>query len=193
VALEEMHEFYRRALWANQRSYVECWCESDSVAGVINSGTDKWDVPLMTARGFFSEGYLYNAGEEIAAVGKPAFIYYFGDHDPSGLIIPEKIEEGLRRFAPEAEIYFERVAVTPEQIRTWNLPGKPPKSTDSRGKNFDGQCVEIEAMPARTLRGMVEHCITHHVDDQQLAATLAVEREEQETLKQILRSLGQAA
>lgn len=192
-ALADMHEYYRRALWADQAVYVEVWCESDSVAGVINSVTGKWDVPLMTARGFSSEGYLYSSGEELASVGKPAFIYYFGDHDPSGLIIPEKIEAGLRRFAPLAEIHFERVAVLPEQIAAWSLPGKPPKATDTRSKSFAGECVEIEAIPARTLRAMVENCITRHVDDQQLAGTLAVEKQERETLSHVLRSLGLAA
>ena len=55
------------------------------------------------------------------------FIYYFGDHDPSGVVVDRKIEQGLREFAPDAEIHFKRVAVHPEQIREWNLPTRPTK------------------------------------------------------------------
>jgi hypothetical protein len=37
------------------------------------------------------------------------------------------IEETLRELAPDAEIHFERLAVTPEQIRAWDLPMRSPK------------------------------------------------------------------
>jgi hypothetical protein len=64
----------------------------------------------MVPRGFSSLSYLYEATEVIKAQNKPAFLYYFGDHDPSGV----HIERNLRELAPKAEIYFERVAVRPE-------------------------------------------------------------------------------
>jgi hypothetical protein len=52
---------------------------------------------------------------------------YFGDHDPSGVDITRAVEEGLREFAPDAEIHFERVAVTRKQIGELNLPTRPTK------------------------------------------------------------------
>ena len=185
-ALQSAQMHYRRDLWRRQPAYVEIWCESDSVAGVIQPVTQEWDVPLLTARGFSSESYLYTCGQELADVRKPCFIYYFGDYDPSGLLIPEKIEEGLRHFAPEAEIHFTREAVTADQIALWNLPGRPPKATDSRAKRFWGECVEIEAIPASQLRQMVTACIEGHIDSELLARTKAIEAEEQRSLEALV-------
>jgi hypothetical protein len=52
------------------------------------------------------------AAEAIVAQEKPACLNYFGDHDPSGRDITRATEEGLCEFAPNADIYFRRVAVT---------------------------------------------------------------------------------
>ena len=34
-AIAEVARYYRRNLWEQTPVYVECWCESDSIAGVI--------------------------------------------------------------------------------------------------------------------------------------------------------------
>jgi hypothetical protein len=36
-----------------------------------------------------------------------------------------------RRQAPDAEIHFKRLAVTPEQIPAWDLPTRPTKASDT--------------------------------------------------------------
>ena len=86
------------------------------MSGVLYDVTAPWDVPLYVSRGFSSLSLVHGAAEEIAAIGKPAHIYCFGDYDPSGMEIPRVIERGMREFAPEAEVHFTRVAVTSEQI-----------------------------------------------------------------------------
>src|SRR5262249_17404969 len=118
---------YRRDLWDNSENYVEIWCEKDALAGVIMEETNEFDVPLMVLRGFSSDTYLQAAADAIENQGKPAYIYQLGDHDPSGVWIAKKIEEGLRRHAPNADIHFERIAVLPEQIAAWRLPSRPTK------------------------------------------------------------------
>ena len=84
-----------------------------------------YDVPLMVARGYASLSFLYNAAEYINTLDVPAYIYHLGDFDPSGVNAGEKIEETLQELAPDAEIYFERIAVTPEQIERMG-PADPP-------------------------------------------------------------------
>jgi len=39
----------------------------------------------------------------------------------SGVNAGQKIEQTLRELAPDAEIYYERIAVTPEQIENWQM------------------------------------------------------------------------
>lgn len=177
-------EAYRRAVWDNQDAYVEIWLEKDALAGVLMEETSAWDVPLMVVRGFSSLSFLYSAAETIAEVGKPTYLYYFGDYDPSGLVIPRKIEEDLRTFAPDAEIHFRRVAVTSEQIKGLSLPTRPTKKTDSRSKNFKGESVEVDAIPSRKLREIVRDCITRHIDEREYEALKAAEASEREMLKQ---------
>lgn len=180
-ALRRTAECYRRSLWDNQRVYVEVWLEKDALAGVLYDVTQEWDVPLMVVKGFSSLSYLYEAAEAIKDQGKPAYLYYFGDRDPSGVFIDRNIERRLREFAPDAEIHFERVAVTPEQIEAWELPTRPTKTTDSRSKGFEGESVEVDAIMPADLRTLVRECIEQHVDQRKLEVMRVAEESERET------------
>jgi len=191
--LTESQRFYRRALWDDQDAYVEIWLENDALSGVLYDVTAEFDVPLMVTRGYPSISYLYEAAEAIAETEKPAYLYYFGDYDPSGCDITRAVESGIREFAPEAEIHFERVSVTREQIAAWSLPSRPTKLTDTRSEGFDGDSVEVDSIPPATLRELVRNAITRHIDPRQMAASMAIEAEERDTLRRIIRNLGRAA
>lgn len=181
-ALERTQDYYRRDLWQSQSDYVEVWCEKDALAGVLYEVTSPWHVPLMVTKGFASISYLYEAAETIKAADKPAWLYYFGDRDPSGVHIDRSIEKQLRLLAPEAEIHFERVAVTPKQIGELGLQTRPTKLTDSRCKGFEGESVEVDAIPPDVLKEMAESCITRHIDYLALQRLQVVERLERDTL-----------
>jgi hypothetical protein len=189
-ALEATAEFYSRDLWADQDVYVEVWSEKDAMAGVLYPITARWHVPLMVSRGFASITYLYEAAEAIKAADKPAYLYYLGDHDPSGVEIDRHIERELRAHAPDSEIHFQRVAVTLDQITDLDLPTRPTKRTDSRCKTFTGESVEVDAIPPDTLREMVRNCIEQHIDQDRLDRLRVVEAAERETL---LRFTGRDA
>ena len=88
ACLSSTSKFYRRDLWAAMPVYVEVWCEKDALAGVLMQETEIYDVPLMVSRGYSSLSFLHSAAEAIAANGKPAYIYHFGDLDPSGVDAP---------------------------------------------------------------------------------------------------------
>jgi hypothetical protein len=151
--LKSTAKFYRRDLWEAMPCYVEVWCEKDALAGVLMEETEVYDVPLMVARGYASISFLHSAAEAIQAKGKPTFIYHFGDLDPSGQDAARDIEAKLRRYAPEAEIHFERIAVKREQVAEWDLPTRPTKQTDTRAKKFNNsESVELDAIPAMASR-----------------------------------------
>ena len=180
--LRDTAALYRRDLWQNQPVYVEIWLEKDALSGVLIDVTSEYDVPLMVTRGYPSLTFLHSAAEEIADVEKPAYLYYFGDRDPSGVDIPKKVEAGIREFAPDAEVYFERVAVTDEQIVEYDLPTRPTKKSDTRSKNFDGESVEVDAIAPDELRRLARYCITQHIDRDALAVVQAAERSERQWL-----------
>ncbi len=117
---------YRRDLWHGADTYVEIWIEKDALAGSIMEETNPYDVPLMVAKGFSSETYLYEAAEAIANKGKPSYIYAFFDRDPSGAHSAKHIERKLREFAPDAEIHFELMAVIPIRLNIDTCPVSMP-------------------------------------------------------------------
>ena len=183
--VEIFAEAYRRDFWINQPNYVEIWLEKDALAGVVYGVTAEFDVPLMVSRGYSSLSYLHGAAEQIADIDKPTYIYYFGDYDPSGRDIPRDIETKLRIFAPDADISFQIVGVTPEQIELLNLQTRPTKTTDSRCKNFEGESVEVDAIPPKILRSMVKQVIERHIDKHQLHESRLIERQEREMMMNI--------
>jgi hypothetical protein len=194
ACLDNTSKFYRRDLWAAMPVYVEVWCEKDALAGVLMEETETYDVPLMVARGYSSLSFLHSAALAIKAKGKPAHIYHFGDLDPSGVDAARDIEAKLRRYAPDAEIHFERPAVTREQVEEWNLPTRPTKMTDSRAKKFgNATSVELDAIPARKLREIVRERIERHVEQQQLALLRVAEESERGLLTKWAATLYRGA
>jgi hypothetical protein len=189
-ALIRTDETYRRAVWDAQDSYVEVWLEKDALAGVLLGVTAPWDVPLMVTRGFPSLSYLHEAAMAIGRQDRTSFLYYFGDYDPSGLDINRVVEKGVRDFAPDTDITFERAAVTPQQIELLGLPTRPTKATDSRSKNFLGESVEVDSIDPATLRRMVESCIIRHIDHEAHERLLEIEAAERETLMELAKAGG---
>jgi hypothetical protein len=177
-ALSDTARFYRKALWTDADAYVEVWLEKDALSGVVLPVTDAYDVPLMVARGYASLSFLHSAAEFINELDVPVYIYHFGDFDPSGVNAGEKIEETLIEMAPDAEIHFERVAVTTQQIADWNLPTRPTKKSDSRSRAFGDISVELAAIGPSLLRGLVKEAIEQHLPPDQFAVLKAAEDSE---------------
>lgn len=189
AALIDTARFYRKSLWDDADAYVEIWLEKDALSGVIYPVTSLYDVPLMIARGYASLSFLHGSASYIAQLDRPAFLYHFGDHDPSGVNAGEKIEQTLRELAPRAEIHFERVAVTPDQIARLNLPSRPTKASDTRAKGFGSRSVELDAIPPQVLRDMVEEVINRHLPQDQLETLILAEKSEREQLSMLASSV----
>jgi hypothetical protein len=191
--LESTAKFYRRNLWASMPVHVEVWCEKDALAGVLLEETSVYDVPLQVAKGYSSISFLHVNAMALKSKAKPAYIFHFGDLDPSGVDAARDIESKLRRYAPDVEIHFERPAVTRQQADDWNLPHRPTKHTDTRAKKWTGTSVELDAIPAAKLRELVRECIERHVDKQQLELLRAAEESERTLLGRFAKIHGGAA
>jgi hypothetical protein len=183
TAVERTAETYRKALWDNTDTYVEIWLEKDALSGVLWPVTHKYDVPLMVSRGYASLSFLASAAEDMEYEDRPCHVYHLGDWDPSGQDAARHIEETLRDLAPSAEIHFERIAVTPDQISDWDLPGRPTKKTDSRSKNWRGDSVELDAINPNQLRQLVEEVLEAHLPQREFAVLKEAEASERELLK----------
>jgi hypothetical protein len=189
-ALKETARLYRKSLWADADCYVEIWLEKDALSGVILPITADYDVPLMVARGYASLSFLHSAAECINELEVPTFIYHLGDFDPSGVNAGEKIEESLCEMAPDAEIYFERIAVTLEQIEQWNLPTRPTKTTDTRAKSFGDISVELDAIEPNRLRAIVLEAIEDRLPEHQYEVLKAAEQSERDLIARLVNRVA---
>jgi hypothetical protein len=181
AALENTAHMYRRDLWIDQGVHVEVWSEKDAIRGVVYPVTGEYDVPLMIARGFSSETFLYETAEAINYEGNPAVIYHLGDHDRSGVQAWEDIQRKLREFVDDGiDMTFERIAVTPDQITGLDLPTRPEKT-----QSGFGDCVEVDAIPSSTLRDLVRDAIERWIDPEALRLTKIAEDSEREILHRI--------
>lgn len=192
-ALDHWQRSYRQDLWASQPVHVEIWIEKDALAGVVNGITGEFGVPLMVARGYSSISFAYEAAEELKALGKPVYIYHFGDYDADGVHAALSIQQELQHHG--AWFHFERAAITPEQIARYGLMTRPQKKTSPRYKwwcqeygNADN--AELDALPPTVLKRMVHNCITRHIDQYEWERTQEIEKAERLTLQRVFEGIG---
>jgi hypothetical protein len=163
-ALNDTRRDYRKDPWQRIDSYVQIWVEKNALAGVIEPVTDEYNVALMAAVGYSSITFAYEAAQFMKELYRPIYVYHFGDYDPSGQDAARAIEQELRLHAPDADIYFERVAVTPKQIEEWKLPTRPTKASDPRAKKFGSDVsVELDAIRPNALRDLVRTTVERHL------------------------------
>jgi len=186
-ALEDAHDFYRRDYWREQPVTVEVWCEKDALTGVVQPVCDRYGVTYVATRGFPSITLRYESARTLCEMGKPATIFYFGDHDASGRQISDNLETELRHHG--AAVTVKRVALDPEQIITHGLPTRPGKWSDSRqaafAARFGDAAVELDALPPDALTTLVEACILSAIDLPTWRRVAEVEALERQTLESL--------
>jgi hypothetical protein len=189
-AIEKTATFYRRSALTLSSDYVEIWVEKDALAGSMWDVTSDYDVPLMVSRGMPSLTFLHGSALAIASAAeqnKRAYIYQFGDHDPSGVLIPQTIERRLKEMCEQLDCpapYVERVALTKAQIKKHRLPTRPTKREGNRHANgFVGNSVELDALRPSVLRTMVRKVIEQHISPTETLVLREAEDSERELIR----------
>jgi hypothetical protein len=189
-AARDTARFYRRSALQACPDYIEVWSEKEALAGIIEDAASEYDVPIIVSKGMPSLTQLHGSAVRIALAanaGKQTYIYQFGDHDPSGVLIPQTIERRLHQFCEKFHCQppiIERVALTEEQIDEFNLPTRPTKREGNRhAHKFEGDSVELDALPSSELRSMVREVIGRHISDHQLTTLRVVEESERGLLE----------
>jgi hypothetical protein len=169
--LRRVKGLYRADLWEHSAYYCEVWCESRSIAGVIEGDCEELAVSLYPSGGFTSLTLAYQAADYIndECRDRPVVIFYIGDYDPSGVLIDVAIERELRKhLRPEIDLQFTRIGITKEQIEDYDLPTKPRKATEKRSPHIL-ETVEAEAMPAGIMRQLLRDNIEALLPEDALA------------------------
>lgn len=190
-ALRHWQSYYRADLWQMADHYVEVWCESRSIAGVIEDTCEDLAVSLYPCGGFSSISLAYQAAEYInhRAADIPATVIYIGDYDPAGVLIDESLQRELRcHLHPHIDLEFNRIAITQEQIQELDLPTKARKKGDKRSMHITST-VEAEAMPAKIMRELLRAEIEKYLPTDALRIAKVAEQSEREGLLMLAASL----
>ena len=162
--IENFPKIYRNLIpkWHNQPHYLEIWIEKDALSSTFQSILKDSQVRIVPNKGFSSISFIHHNIERLkfyAKEGKEIHVRYFGDLDPSGENIEEVIQKKINAF--KINVDFERVAVSEEQMRIFNLPENPDPDTirklkrDPRRDTFirkHGRLfqIELDALQAYT-------------------------------------------
>jgi len=191
-ALRDTAKFYRRSALRESDVYIEVWSEKEALAGIIWDAASEYDVPVEVSKGMPSLTQIWGTAVNVinaARAGKPSYIYQFGDHDPTGCLIPKTIEKRLHDFCRKYDCAIlpivRRIALTEKQIRQYRLPTRPTKREgNNHARDFEGRSVELDALPSRTLRQLVTDCIELHITPDQLSILRTAEESERDFITQ---------
>lgn len=155
--------------WEGQPNYVEVWVEKDALIDIVGQACRPLDTPHFSCRGYTSQSEMWSAAQRfIRQKNREAcYIIHLGDHDPSGIDMTRDIQERLEMFG--ADVYVKRVALTMNQVTTYNPPPNPAKITDSRcGKYIDQygeESWELDALEPQMLTKLITNEVTALRDD----------------------------
>ncbi len=133
--------------------------EKSSLADVLAPLAREYHADLYLPTGEISDTLLYKMAVTGADDGRPMVVFTFSDADPAGWQMPISIGRKLQAFQAYGEIdvphensfgysttrtvdlgsldfQVQRVALTPDQVRTYGLPSTPLKSTELRADRW---------------------------------------------------------
>lgn len=177
--IEVAAEQYRIDTRATQPVYIEAWVEKDSLVSILEATCSHLDVPCFSCRGFPSITALHEAADRFRGKDNPV-ILYAGDHDPSGLKIPQVIRERFDDFGVSVELH--RIGLTLDQIRALDLPPFPAKDKDKNFKEYVHstgltEAWELDALPPDQLSRIFADAINSLTDIQELHRMQRIEQE----------------
>lgn len=185
--------YYNLPTWKNQWIYLEVWYEKQALEGIFDSVARKYNVTHLACKGYSSHTMGFELLKRVKRFGegRETHIVYFGDFDPSGMDIYRFIQDMCKRFG--LEIDFERVAITKEQIKKYNIPPMMAKSSDSRYNNFVAEygtdVVELDALDPKILIELIEESIRKRFDFEIYKEVKKKEERDRKKLKKMINEI----
>jgi hypothetical protein len=192
-------DHYERDHQDGQPTFVELWVEAAGMMPQAERMVSSYSVPVYSSGGFNSTTAKYQTARRIVRrwhnEGRKTAVLHIGDYDPSGVAIIDSLADDIGAFIEDLTgrwsadaVEFERVAVTPEQIGDYGLPGAPPKATDRRS-GFVDLAVQAEALSPPDLEAEVLAVMNRRWDVDAYDALLETEADERARLVTALQGL----
>lgn len=172
---------------AGQATALYLACEKDTLRAQLRGWLERPGIPVLVVRGFGSQSYVQVVRERTARDERPAVLLYVGDFDASGADIER---DWVARTACWSHV--ERVLLTHDQVRDYELPAAAGKAGDPRWAGFAqrygldvDQPVqwEVEALDPAELQRLVLAAVAPYVDQSVLDARIAQEERQRGRLR----------
>lgn len=160
---------YRRETREGQDLRIELWCEAAGMAPQLQRAAREYGVGVYSTGGFSSVTVTHEIARRVEREDVPTIFLHVGDYDPSGESIFTSMTEDVLGFLPAWMVDDEwfvpqRVALTEDQVAQYDLPTAPPKKSDSRSVNWEGETTQAEALPPDLLAEIVQEALADHTD-----------------------------
>ena len=175
---------YDLSLWYGQPHRVFIGVEKNALVGVFEPVCNRYGVTLLPCVGYPSLSFLNEFSDMIShydgndGLGENLdkgdsephdYFLYFGDWDPSGLNIPESINNNMTEIEDFSNGYIYRhIALEMDQITRYDLIPAPAKTTDSRHDKFVSEygknVYELDALDPKVLQDLIKKTIESHID-----------------------------
>ena len=148
--------------WSSQPIYAEIWFEAAAMQGQFIYYANE-NIPLLAFHGDVSIPEKWRAAERLAEryleLRKPIHIYYFGDYDPKGLIIPMSawrdigtwaaallINQGVKPEETRQILNYRRLGINENHIGELDIPENPERPGTYQWEALDDeQAAELIA------------------------------------------------
>ena len=130
--------------------------EKTSLEAELAPLADRFEADLFLPSGEASDSMVYALAKAIAGdeCGRRAVILYLSDCDPAGWQMAVSVARKLQALGdlrfPDLDCELRPIALTPEQVRRFDLPHSPMKETELRAdkwfKAFGVKQTEIDAI-----------------------------------------------
>lgn len=198
--LNRAKDSYYMSKWEKQENYIELWCEKDAVSNILEPVCNEYDVLFMANRGYSSQTAMYNAYQRFQDAyneGKYIHLFYFGDHDPSGIDMVDDIQKRLGLFLyGDPDDRFEnvtRVALNMDQVLKYDPPENPAKTTDSRYrkyvKKYGESSWELDALEPDVLSKLAEDSILNYCDMDIFESVIETENGHKELMQKAIDNI----
>jgi hypothetical protein len=177
---EDVLEQARLDPWDGEPPFVIT--ESRAVAGVLRAVCVRYAVRLAAVGGHCA-GFLHNDIPPL--LSEESTVLYFGDHNIAGSAIEDNTRNVLEQNV--GWLKWERLAVTPEQVRRYRLPPKPKDDKrfgEDRGVHDSYEC---EALSQKRLIQILEHRLDELLPEP-LEAVLEREAQQRRAVARLLKA-----
>jgi hypothetical protein len=155
--------------WLGQPCYCEVMVEKDALSGILEPVCRELGIRFTANKGYSSSSAMFEAGKRFYnQSGKEKYLFYLGDHDPSGIDMTRDVDDRIELFSFNSCVEIHRLALNMDQVNEWNPPKNPAKETDSRFANylneFGESSWELDAVKPEELERLVRDNVEKLID-----------------------------